>query len=212
MRLPFTEEQFLEVFAAYNSTLWPIEVGLWIATAWLVIDLVRGRARPVTVSILAVHWGWSGAVYHALYFSRINPAAWIFAALFVVQAAAFVWFGNARGRLTFEWRRTPRHALAGLFLLYSLVYPVVVGLTGHALPRAPAFAVPCPTTLFTAGLLLTAVAPPRALFAIPIAWSLVGGSAALLLNMPPDLMLFAAAACLIWPFRTAGTSLAPPPC
>jgi hypothetical protein len=57
--------------------------------------------------------------------------------------------------------------------------------------------VPCPTTLFTAGCLLAAVPPvPRWLLVIPALWSLVGGSAALLLGITPDLMLFAAGAAL----------------
>ncbi|HEY5550762.1 MAG TPA: DUF6064 family protein, partial [Opitutaceae bacterium] len=57
--------------------------------------------------------------------------------------------------------------------------------------------VPCPTTLFTAGVLLAVAAPvPRWLFVVPIAWSVVGGSAAVLLGMMPDLMLFVAGVCL----------------
>jgi hypothetical protein len=62
-------------------------------------------------------------------------------------------------------------------------------------PRAPAFGVPCPTTIFTAGLLL-ATPLSRWLLVIPIVWSLVGGSAAFLFGMTPDLMLFATAVTL----------------
>jgi hypothetical protein len=32
MQLPFTREQFFDVFAAYNATLWPGVVALWIAS------------------------------------------------------------------------------------------------------------------------------------------------------------------------------------
>jgi hypothetical protein len=58
--------------------------------------------------------------------------------------------------------------------------------------------VPCPVTLFTTGVLLAAVDVPRALLVVPILWSLIGGSAALLLGMTADLLLFAAAAALGW--------------
>jgi hypothetical protein len=33
-------------------------------------------------------WLWSAAAYHALLFTRINPAAWVFAALGVVGGSA----------------------------------------------------------------------------------------------------------------------------
>ena len=38
---------------------------------------------------------------------------------------------------------------------------------------------------------------PRWLFVVPIAWSIVGGSAAVLLGMTPDLMLFVAGVFLV---------------
>lgn len=198
MRLPFTGTQFLDLFAAFNSAAWPVVVLLWAATLVAVVQLMRGRASSRGLALLAaVHWGWSGAVYHAGFFTRINPAAWLFAVVFLIQAVGFLVLGVFTRRLTFDWGRTPRHALAGLFFVYALAYPALVVAAGHHLPAAPAFAVPCPTTLFTAGLLLAAKPPwPRALLVAPIAWSLVGGSAALVLGMTPDVMLFAAAACL----------------
>lgn len=199
MQLPFTEAQFLEVFRAYNAALWPVVVGLWLVTFAFTVALLRGRAHPVALGALtAVHWAWSGVAYHAVFFTRINPAAWLFAGLFVAEAVAFLWFGVLKRRLVFDVAWTPRHVLAAVFLLYSLVYPLLVLLTGHQFPSAPLFAVPCPTTLFTAGVLLTGEASaPRSLFVIPIAWSFVGGSAALVLGMTPDLMLFAAGVCLV---------------
>ena len=199
MRLPFTEAQFLDVFGAYNTVHWPVVLGLWVVTFVFTVAILRGRAHPVALTTLsAVHWAWSGGVYHAGFFTRINPAAWVFAGLFVAQALAFVWLGMLNRRLFFDSGWTTRHVLAGFLLLYSLAYPFLVLLSGHEFPRAPAYAVPCPTTLFTAGVLLATVPPvPRSLFVVPIAWSLVGGSAALVLGMTPDLMLFAAGACLM---------------
>jgi hypothetical protein len=85
-----------------------------------------------------------------------------------------------------------------MFLAYSLVYPILVLFSGHEFPRAPAFAVPCPTALFTAGVLFAVVPPvPRWLFIVPVAWSVVGGSAALVLGMTPDLLLFVAGVSLL---------------
>ena len=49
---------------------------------------------------------------------------------------------------------------------------------------------PCPVTIFTFGLfLLASSAVPRSLMVIPVVWSLIGGSAALLLHVPQDWFL-----------------------
>jgi len=198
MQLPFTEQQFLDVFEAYNARAWPVVVGLWVATLWYSARLVRGQAGSVALSALgAVHWAWSGLVYHALFFKRINPAAWLFAALFVLQAVAFVWLGIVRRGLIFQWNRTPRHAAAVALMAYSLAYPLIVLLSGHETLRGPLFAVPCPTTLFTAGLVLTASRPAILLLIVPTLWAIVGGTAALGLGVLPDYMLFPAAVCLV---------------
>jgi len=199
MRLPFTQQEFLDVFGAYNSTAWPVVIALWVVTFAFGVRFVRGQARSVTLSALAaVHWTWSGLMYHAVFFTDINPAAWLFAGLFLLEAFAFVWFGMIRRTLVFEWGHTTRHAVAVALFAYSLGYPFLVLASGHDAPRAPLFAVPCPTTLFTAALLLTAVRPaPVTVFAIPVMWAVVAGTAALALGVAPDLMLFVAAVCLV---------------
>jgi hypothetical protein len=199
MRVPFTPQQFLDVFGAYNSTAWPVVIALWLVTFAFGVRLVRGQAQSVALSALAAaHWAWSGLVYHALFFTDINPAAWLFAGVFLLEAFGFVWFGMVRRTLVFDWGRTPRHAVAGALFVYSLAYPFLVLASGHDVPRAPLFAVPCPTMLFTAALLLTAVRPaPVLVFLIPVMWGAIGGTAAVALGVTPDLMLFVAAACLV---------------
>ena len=104
MRVPFTQQQFLDVFGAYNSTAWPVVIALWLVTLAFGVRFVRGQARSVTLSVLAaVHWAWSGLVYHALFFTDINPAAWLLAGVFVLEAFAFVWVGIVQRTLVFEW-------------------------------------------------------------------------------------------------------------
>jgi hypothetical protein len=161
--LPFSHDAFLDVFAAYNRAWWPVAAVLWIATVSAIIQLVRGRTLGRgLVALLAIHWAWSGIAYHAGAFAAINPAAPLFAVLFLVQAFAFAWTGVIRGRLAFAWGRSWRHWLAALLLGAAVVYPGVAWATVNAWPRLPTFGVPCPTTLFTAGCLLAAVpAAPR---------------------------------------------------
>ena len=57
----------------------------------------------------------------------------------------------------------------------------------------PMFGVaPCPTTIFTAGvLLITGWRVSRWLLIIPVIWSVIGGSAAILLSVPQDTGLIA---------------------
>jgi hypothetical protein len=73
--------------------------------------------------------------------------------------------------------------------VYALaVYPLIGILAGHHYPRTPVFGVaPCPTTIFTFGLLLWASRPvPLLVVVIPFLWSVVAMSAAVNLNVPQD--------------------------
>ena len=56
----------------------------------------------IAVSALLVgHWAWSALAYHVAFFTRINPAAWLFAALFIAQAVLFFRVGVVQRRLSF---------------------------------------------------------------------------------------------------------------
>lgn len=193
MKLPFSDQQFFDLFGRYNTRVWPMVVLLWIVTLWFAVQLVRRRSRSVGLSaILALHWVWSGVVYHASFFTAINPAAWLFAVLFVVESGIFICLTITRA-VQFAWGQSRRHKVAGVLIAYSLAYPVLVLAFGHDYPRAPLFAVPCPTTLFTCGVLLTAVPRvPVVASVVPVMWSLIAGSAAILLEVAPDAMLFIA--------------------
>ncbi len=196
--LPFSEQQFFDVFGRYNTRVWPVVMLLWLATVWFVLQLVRGRSTSVGLGLLlAFHWAWSGVVYHASFFAAVNPAAWLFAGLFTIESAIFLWVALTR-RIEFVWSHTARHKFAAVFIVYSLVYPLLVLASGHEYPRAPLFAVPCPTTLFTCGVLLTAVPRvPVVASIVPVAWTAIAGSAAILLDITPDALLFIAGAAVV---------------
>lgn len=193
-RLPFTSDQFFGVFASYNRAFVVVVVALWLATIGTLAFVSRDPARRSgTLSLfLGVLWLWNAVAYHALFFTRINPAAWLFAALFVVQALLF--FRTARRRTIEYFSSTGWMRGAGLALVgYSLAYPFLTIALGHGYPRAPTFGVPCPTTILTIGLLASARDRlPFALVTIPIIWSFIGGSAARLLAVPADYVLLGA--------------------
>ena len=72
-----------------------------------------------------------------------------------------------------------------------VVYPAIGYGLGHRYPAMPTFGVPCPTTIFTLGLLLFADRPPWLVYVVPLLWSAVGSLAALRLGVYEDLALLA---------------------
>ena len=190
MQLPFTQEQFFDLFVAYNETLWPAAVVLWIASAVIVVRLSAHRPHDRWVSVLlAWHWLWSALAYHVAFFTYINPAAWLFALLFLGQAFFFLRMGVIQRRLSFAPWGNAWAPLAWVLLGYSLAYPFINALAHLSLLRIPTFGLPCPTTIFTAGVLMLATPRSWRLSVVPVIWSAIGGSAAFLLGVRADLAL-----------------------
>lgn len=198
MELPFTIQQFLAVFAAYNRAIWPAPVVAYaLGLAAVVLAIRRPPVSGRTIStILAIFWLWMGAVYHILFFSEINPAAYLFGGLFLVQGLLFLIAGGLLGNLDFQIRADLSGIAGGVLVLYAMViYPALGTFLGHGYPAAPVFGVaPCPTTIFTFGLLLwTRGRAPGWLFIIPALWSAIGFLAALQLGILEDIGLLVAA-------------------
>lgn len=193
--LPFSRAQFLAVFVGYNAAVWPaplIACAVGLLTLGALVRPTSGSSRIVGFALAAM-WIWTGIIYHGLYFSAINKAAFAFGAGFVIQGVGLAWAGFT-GRLEPGWRRD-RTAWIGWFLVaYSIVlYPLIGIAAGHRYLELPMFGItPCPVTIFTFGvLLLVRGAVPRGLLVIPFVWSLIGGSAAFLLGVPQDWLLLA---------------------
>ena len=191
--LPFNVEQFLNVFAEYNQAIWPMQVVL-VFTALAAVFLVlkpNSLSNRVITLLLACLWLWMGIAYHLAFFTRINQAAYAFAALFIAQAALFLLAGIVKKALTFRVRWNAVGIVGGLFIVYSLlIYPAVGFFSGHRYPYSPTFGAPCPTTIFTFGLLLWADRRvPRHALWIPLLWSLIGMFAAISLGMLEDVGL-----------------------
>jgi hypothetical protein len=190
MILPFTVEQFFAVFARYNQEVWPAQLLLYALAVVSVCLALRKKsnASVLVSSVLAGFWLWMGAVYHLAYFLAINPAAFGFGVLFIVQALVFVEAGVIHQRLQFRFRPDARGLVGAALLAYALiVYPLLGWLAGHRYPAAPTFGLPCPTTIFTFGLLLWAVEQlPWRVLVIPLLWALIGSFAALFLTVIED--------------------------
>lgn len=193
MQIPFSREEFAGVFVLYNESVWPLQwllIALAVIVIMLAVHRTGGTARVATF-VLAALWLWSGVVYQLGFFSRIDPAAMLFGAAFVIEAAVLVWFGSRSPGPAFSATGGLKAAAGWALVIYALVvYPALGYLLGHRYPASATFGLPCPTTIFTLGVLLWMVPGPAwRLLAIPLLWALVGTSAAFQLGMFEDLGL-----------------------
>lgn len=194
MALPFTVDEFLSVFLRYNLSIWPVQVVVYAAAAAMMGWVLWRPTRTGSLALgglLAFCWVLMGGGYHLVFFRPVSGVALPAGVLFVLTGLGFAW-ATARGMFSFAWRRDAWSAVAVALILYAMIgYPLVGLAAGHHYPRSPVFGVaPCPTTIFTFGvLLLSATRVPGWLLVVPAAWSLFGVSAALQLGIREDLLL-----------------------
>jgi hypothetical protein len=196
-RIPFTTEQFLQVFEKYNQAIYPFQFAL-ILVAIVTIFITTSRkpfANKLIAYLLAFLWLWTGIAYHLIFFTAISPPAYLFGTLFIVQGLLFLYEGVVRNRLIFRASQNFYSIFATIFIAYSLViYPLIGYALGRTFLASPTFGTPCPTVIFTFGLLLwTDKRFPLSLLIIPVLWSLVGTSAALSFGIKEDFGLLVAA-------------------
>lgn len=195
-QVPFSADEFFGVFVAYNQAVWPAPVVLMLAAVAAAILAFR-RNRPGhrwVIAFLAVLWAWTGVVYHLGHFRAINPAAVVFGALFVGQAALFLVWAVKGGHSAVDPATSARAAATVGVLVYALViYPLLVTASGHGHMATPTFGTPCPVVIYTFGLLLLVPSVPVWLFVIPVLWSIIGSTAVFAFGVHPDAGLFVSA-------------------
>lgn len=213
---PFTTDQFFQVFVAYNTAVWPAQILLVGAAVLCVVLAFRPErwAGKTIVFVLAALWAWIAVAYHWAFFAQINPAARIFGALFLLEAALLLWVGFRTDDLRFEPRRDLFGVAGGILIAYALVvYPLVGLALGHRYPAQPTFGLPCPTTIFTVGILIW-LKPrvPRGPLIVPLVWSGIGMTAVFYFGVLEDIMLpiatISAAVLILMKNRRARTALA----
>ncbi|WP_296424564.1 DUF6064 family protein [Yoonia sp.] len=194
--MPFSRDQFFAVFAQYNAEMWPMPIAGYVI-GLLAVGLLFWESRASAIMIptlLAALWIANGAGYHAIYFAQINPLGPVFATLFL-GVSPLVY-----GDMNFRLRRDARTVVAlGLVGFAMVIYPLWGVLVGHLYPAVPVFgSAPCPTTIFTIGILLLADwTAARWLMVVPGIWAMIGGSAAILLGVPQDWGLLVALAMIV---------------
>lgn len=183
MKTPFTSDQFFEVFKFYNDSVFPIQIFFYIIAFIAVYFAIypNSKSSKIINGVLAFFWLWMGIVYHLIFFTEINIAAYIFGILFIIQGILFLTTGIFKSKLIYKFQGNV-YGLVGLVLIvYSLiVYPILGYFIGHEYPFAPTFGLPCPTTIFTFGMLLLSNKKfPAIILIIPFIWSVIGFMAAI---------------------------------
>jgi hypothetical protein len=190
MNVPFTIEQFLQVFKNYNLAIWPMQFVFYVFGFVMIYLAVQKSKKPDIIInvILAFLWFWMGFIYHFDFFTSINKAAWVFGFLNIMQGFIFLYSGAFKSRITFTYHSDIYGITGLLILVYALVvYPMIGYFSGHAYPYSPTFGLPCPTTIFTLGMfLLVDRRVSLWILAIPFLWSIVGTSAALNFGIKED--------------------------
>ena len=191
--MPFTNDQFFNVFSQYNLAVWPMQIVFYLLGLTALLAAV-GQFRfsnRLVVTILTFCWLWMGAIYHLTYFTAINKPAYVFGSVFILQGILFFVDGVVQRKLSFRPWLNGYAIVGGFFMLYGMVlYPVLGYFLGHVFPYAPTFGVPCPTVIFTFGLLLwTDNKVSKYLLIIPILWSVIGFTAAFQWGVLEDIML-----------------------
>ena len=190
MNIPFTIDQFFQILRQYNLSVFPMQIVLNLfALSAVILALKKKKYSDKYISItLGFLWLWMGIVYHYLFFTRINPAANIFAIFFVLQGSIYIYFGGVKDKLTFGFKKDWIGAIGIVFIVYALIiYPIFGILLGHTYPDNPTFGLPCPTTIFTFGMLLLVVKKIQFYFVvIPFLWAIIGLSAAINIRVYED--------------------------
>jgi len=190
MQVPFSLGDFLNVFKSYNQTIFPLQIVFYFIAFLSIYFLFTGNKNlnKIISITLSFFWLWMGIVYHIIFFSAINNAAYIFGAFFIIQGIMFAGCGLIRKKLSFGYSKNIYNYFGIVFLLYALIiYPVLGYNLGHSYPYSPTFGLPCPTTIFTFGILLfTNKKMPLHLLIIPLLWSVIGFNAALTLTIYED--------------------------
>jgi hypothetical protein len=189
-------EQLLNDFAKYNLAIWPMQIIVYIlgiVALCLAIRQTRYSSR-IVAGVLSFLWLWIAIVPRWLDPTRgLSVIDGYYVPLSALQGVMHL-ADVFRPRVSFGSHRDA-YSIAGiLFIGYAMVgYPVVAHLLGRGYPQSPPFGlVPCPTMVFTVGLLLLADPKvPKRFLAAPFLWGIIGFFAPLI-GLWEDIGLFIA--------------------
>ena len=194
--LPFTVEQFLGAFVSFNKAIWPAQILAYLLGG-LAFALVFRKGKwsdQIIAGILAAMWAWTGIGYHLTFFTAINKMAYGSAHCSSSRPQPSSMPACTRA----AWCSTSMRARPDgpASRSYSTRRP-------STCPRSGDGSTPLPNCRCSASHRAQSQSSPSACccsrdnlspaccLSIPFLWSLVGGSAAILLRVPQDWLLLA---------------------
>jgi len=193
MNIPFTTEQFFDVIAIYNIAVFPIQILMVLAGIVCVIFLHSEKSYKDKIigSYIGILWLWIGIVYHLIFFTSINTAAYLFGILFILQGL-LVLFATVRGeKLKFKFDANVMGYVAYFILVFAIIiYPILLYFFENSIFTTITLGLPCPSSILTFGIfILSTKRFPKYLLIIPSLWTIIGTSAAFNFGVYPDYMM-----------------------
>ena len=181
---------FFSMLANYHEQTYPFAlIGFVLGFSMILLFLSAwSQKSKAMLYILAFLWAWNGLILFTYMTGELAPALYALQGLlFPLQGVLLGYFANSAPRCTFGLQGV--YGKVGLCVMFTalFIYPIIGNLFGHNYPAAPVFPEPCPITIFTFGLLLTAYhRVPTYLVVIPFFWSLMGIVAVFKLGVEAD--------------------------
>jgi hypothetical protein len=197
MKTPFSTEQFFSVIENYNAFVFPFQLIILAIGAVLIGLVVSSKHSKIQFPAVftSLLWIYTGIFYHFFFFTSINPAAWIFGSLFILQGGLMLYETIYKKRLDSATDHKKQRIIGFVFVLYGvIIYPLISYLSEGSIAGAISLGLPCPSTILTFGVFLVYGKNfSRYLLIIPAVWSLIGISAAINFGVYQDFVMPVAA-------------------
>jgi hypothetical protein len=158
--LSFSLEDFLIVLENYNTSIWPLQILAYLFGISILFYATKRSisSTKIILAILSLFWLWNGIVFCPIFWAPAYKSAYLFGAFCTVQGLLFV-RGIYKSDVSILIRADLYSIVGILFVVYSMIGYQLIGYPlGHVYPKFFPFGlVPCPTTIFTFGLLLMTV-------------------------------------------------------
>ena len=124
MKFPFTVEEFLNVFKSYNESIFPFQFIFYLIAFFCIYLIFKQyeNSSKIISAFLSFFWLWIGIVYHLLFFTSINKAAYFFGGLFIIQGVLFGVYGIIKNSLTFEYQNNIYNYIGIIFIALRADY------------------------------------------------------------------------------------------
>ena len=176
--LSFSLEEFLLVLESYNLDIWPLQIIAYV----LILIILFVSLKPakysskIILAVLSFFWLFNGIVFCFIYWAPSHIFGYIFGIFCTVQGLLFL-YSLIRSDIIIAPPNKTYLLIGMLFFLYSMIgYQLFGYYLDHIYPKFfPVGLVPCPTTIFTLGLLIIINTKiPIKYIAIPLIISLGG--------------------------------------